>query len=101
MRIALACATLVASVHVAAPVPARAAAHYNLAARKRAAKYGAYSPVALTDYGLAAGVLTNDSAGTSYAYYSDGKFFGEADFCGMIGAPGETGLTGISLDAAL
>ena len=68
MRIALACATLVASLHVAAPVPARAAAHYSLAAQKRAAKYGAYSPVALTDYGLAAGVLTNDSAGTSYAY---------------------------------
>jgi uncharacterized membrane protein len=101
MRIALACATLVASLHVAAPVPARAAAHYSLAAQKRAAKYGGYSPVVLTDSGLAAGVLSNNAAQTNYAYYSDGKFFSEADFCGQIGAPGETGLSGISLDAAL
>ena len=46
-------------------------------------------------------MLTNNANQTSYAYFSDGKFFSEADFCGLIGAPGNTGLNGISMDAAL
>ena len=91
MRIALSCVTLVASLNFAAPLPAIAAAHYHLAPQKRAAKYGAYTPIALTDYGLAAGVLTNNAADTSYAYFSNGKFFSEADFCRSIGAPPRPG----------
>ena len=83
------------------PLQAASAAHYHLAPQNRAAKYGAYSPVALTDFGLVAGVLTNNTTETSYAYFSEGKFFSEDDFCGTIDAPGNTGLNGISLDAAL
>ena len=52
MRIALTCATLVASLNFAVPLQAASAAHYQLAPQNRAAKYGAYSPVALTDFGL-------------------------------------------------
>jgi probable HAF family extracellular repeat protein len=100
MRIALTCATLVTTLALAAPLPALAAAHYHLAPQTRAAKYGLYFPVALTDYGLAAGTLALPN-GTIPAYFSAGKSFSDDDFCGAIGAPGATAITGISRDAAL
>jgi hypothetical protein len=101
MRITLTCATLVAALNLAAPLPALAQAHYHLAPQKGAEKYGAYYPVAITDYGLAAGTLVNNAAGTNYAYYSEGKFVSEIDFCSTIGAANSTVLNGISRDAAL
>jgi len=101
MRIALTCATLIASLSLAAPVPALAAAHYHLAAQNRPAKLGPYNPVALTDFGLAAGTLYDSAANTYSAYYSAGRSFSDSDFCSAIGDPGGTELNGISRDAAL
>jgi len=101
MRIALTCATLVASLSIVTPLPALAKAHYHLAAQNRPAKFGPYNPLALTDFGLAAGSLYDTAAATESAYYSAGKFFSQSDFCGAIGDPGETELTGISRDATL
>jgi hypothetical protein len=101
MRIALTCATLVASLSFAAPLPALAAAHYRLAAQNRPAKLGQYTPVALTDFGLAAGTLYDTAAKTDSAYYSAGRSFSDSDYCSALGDPGGTELNGISRDAAL
>jgi hypothetical protein len=100
MRIALTCATLVATLALAGPPPAVAAAHYKLAPQKQAAKFGMFQPVALTDFGLAAGALLATD-GTLTAYFSEGKYYSDDDFCGTLGAPGGTYVNGISRDPAL
>ena len=99
MRFALASAALAASLSVAAPHTALAAATYHLAPQTRAVKFGTFNPVALTDYGLAAGTLATSNGYDGY--FSEGTFWSDDNFCPGSGSPGLTQVTGISRDSAL
>jgi hypothetical protein len=100
MRIAMTCAALAAALNLAPAGAAHAGAKYKIAAQTRAVKYGSYYPVALTDFGLAAGTLYGYT-GDDSAYFSDGKYFGDDGFCQILGESGGTELSGISRDSAL
>ncbi len=100
MHIAISRAIMAVSAVLVAGSPALAGPRYKLSPQKVAAAHGSFYPVALTDYGLAAGTLAATD-GTISAYYSEGKFFSDDDFCAALGDPGGTAINGISRDSAL
>ena len=99
MRFAFASAALAATLSIAAPYTALAAATYHLAPQTRAVKFGTFNPVALTDYGLAAGTLATSNGYDGY--FSEGTFWSDDNFCPGSGSPGLTQVTGISRNSEL